>query len=89
MPVRTSAAVNIKIPKIIIEVSLPKPSKAMLAGKTPVRISAIIRPRAITSAGKVSIENRTSAARMMMIKITIERVITMPITNGQKIIVTL
>ena len=66
-PVRTNAAVRISRPRIMIDVSLPKPSKARFAGKIPVRMSAIMTPKAVTSAGKDSIVNKTIAARMMMI----------------------
>ena len=75
IPVRTRAAVNISNPRIIMDVSLPKPSKAVSAGKMPVRINASMSPSAITSAGKVSIENRTNPAAIMINNKIIERVI--------------
>ena len=70
--------VNINNPRIMIDVSLPKPSKAVFAGTTPVRMSANITPSAVTSAGIVSIENNISAIRIMTVSKIIERVMYFP-----------
>ena len=67
-PVRTRAAVRISRPRIMMAVSLPNPWKAISGGKIPVNRRAIITPRAMTSAGMVSIENKTRATMMMIIK---------------------
>lgn len=78
MPVLTRAVVRIRSPRIMIEVSLPNPSKAVLAGTIPVNTRAIITPRAVTSAGIVSIENNTRAIKMMIMSRIIEVVIVCP-----------
>jgi len=61
-PVRCSAAVRIKRPRMTITVSLPKPAKARSAGTRPVRISASTVPNATTSVGTNSTENSARAA---------------------------
>jgi hypothetical protein len=59
----------------MIAVSLPNPSKAISGGRIPVRIKSIITPNATTSAGTVSIENRTNEAMIITIRKIIGRVI--------------
>ena len=48
-PVRSSAAVRISNPRIMITVSLPNPRNASSRGSRPVKASARMRPRAMTS----------------------------------------
>jgi hypothetical protein len=79
IPVLTKDAVKMSSPRIIIAVSLPNPLKAVSAGRMPVRIKAIIAPSATTSAGIVSMENRTKEAMMIIMRTIMGRVIGFPL----------
>ena len=61
-PVRSSAAVRMSRPRIMMTVSLPKPANACFAGSSPVKASASSRPSAMTSDETRSHQNSASAA---------------------------
>ena len=58
---KPSKEVNINNPKIMINVSLPKPAKAIFAGRIPLMMSVSIIPRAMISEGTRSSEKRMMA----------------------------
>ena len=64
-PVRSRAAVRMSSPRIMITASLPKPSKALSFGRSPVNTSASSTPSATTSAAMRSQENNARAAARM------------------------